>query len=336
MSDNSPASLPPEKVPGAGGNGPFIAIAVVLLAVMGGLLFWKFKGDDGETVAKAPPVPTASAKQNTAPPALTDSIPPPPDDEPEPEPTASASVKKPTSGGPCSGTCSGTPSSATRGDIQARAASARGCYERALRNNSQLAGKLTVNVRVDPNGTICGASVSNDSVGSSEVSSCVLGMFRGQRVGAPEGGCADVSVPLNFQQKKLRATMTGLPAMHRPKASVFVAGRALSLRAWSFLALFSALALVAGCSVGDGTTASCPDDPAKDDGKCVTLPGEASTQVNGGGEEGETSGEEEAPTDETPTDEAPADESDATLARAYEDVLLGRAGERECFVARGL
>lgn len=205
MSEQEPASLPPEKIPGSGGGGgPFIAVAGVFAVVLAGLVYMKFSGGESDAPAAAP---TPSAKPTTsapAKPALTDSLPPPPkeDDPPAPSESAGPAKKAPVGGGPCSGTCSGTPSGATRGDLQARAGSSRGCYERALRNSPTLQGKMTINVRVDPSGTVCSASVSGDSVGSGEVSNCVLNMFRNQRVAAPTGGCADVSIPLNFQPKK--------------------------------------------------------------------------------------------------------------------------------------
>ena len=47
MSTNSPASLPPSKVPGASsGTAQYVALAAVLFIMMGGLLCWKVRGSN--------------------------------------------------------------------------------------------------------------------------------------------------------------------------------------------------------------------------------------------------------------------------------------------------
>jgi|GEM_PF-419708 len=193
---------PSEKIPGSSSNGPFGVIAVLLALALGGMLFWKFKGAEPE---ESKPTTTAvSAKPTSAArPALTDSIPPPPDeDKTEDKPDAGASTKKVgTGGGPCGGSCTGTPSSGTSGDLKGRRAVAQGCYERALRTNSTIQGKVTVNVRVDPSGTICSASASGDTLGAPDVTGCILSAFRGQKVAPPTGGCADTTLTFNFQSK---------------------------------------------------------------------------------------------------------------------------------------
>lgn len=197
----------PDKVPGTGGSGPFVGIAVVFALLLGGLVAWKLKGSDTPAPDTTAVTPTTSVAGTQAKPVLTDSIPPPPPvDDPKDKAgeTAGSSGKKPASGtatGACGGTCTGTPSGATRSDISARSSAARGCYERALRTNQGLQGKMTVNVRVDPSGQVCSASISGDTVNSGDVSSCVLGAYRGQKVAAPTGGCADMTQTFNFQPK---------------------------------------------------------------------------------------------------------------------------------------
>jgi hypothetical protein len=197
----------PDKVPGTGGSGPFVGIAVVFALVLGGLVAWKLKGSDTPAPDPTSTTPTSSVAAQ-AKPQLTDSIPPPPPpDDPKDKAgeTGGGGNKKAAStggsNGACGGTCTGTPSGATRSDISARSAAARGCYERALRTNQSLQGKMTVNVRVDPAGQVCSASISGDTVNSGDVSSCVLGAYRGQKVAAPTGGCADMTQTFNFQPK---------------------------------------------------------------------------------------------------------------------------------------
>ncbi|MCU0656824.1 MAG: AgmX/PglI C-terminal domain-containing protein [Polyangiaceae bacterium] len=195
------SELPPEQEKSQSNNGPFVIIAGILAVVLVGLLVVKFKGDpapEPKTVASAEPPRTAAPK-----PVLTDSVPPPPEEDPvEDKADAGAATKKVGSGGgPCSGTCGGSLSSATSGDLRGLSGVARGCYERALRTNSMLQGKMTVSVRVDPGGTVCSAGISGDTLGAPDVSACVLAAFRGKRVAPPTGGCADSTLTLNFQAK---------------------------------------------------------------------------------------------------------------------------------------
>lgn len=201
MTTKSPASLPPSKVPGASsGTGQYIAIAVVLFIMMGGLLCWKVRGTTDSApppVASTPPSASFTARS-------TIDAPPPPPDDPEPAPSASAGKKTVVGSGGggfgCGATTCGTPAPAMRGELQARAGNARGCYERALRTNPNLQGRVVVAVRVDSTGSVCSASVAQDSVGG-DVAACILPMFRAGKFSAPTGGCADATVPLNFQPK---------------------------------------------------------------------------------------------------------------------------------------
>src|SRR5437868_4185499 len=81
------------------------------------------------------------------------------------------------------------------------AGSVRGCYERALRQNQMLQGKLMVAVKVGAQGQTCGASLASDTLGDGAVASCVLQKFRSGTFPAPIGGCVDVQVPINFTPK---------------------------------------------------------------------------------------------------------------------------------------
>jgi hypothetical protein len=99
---------------------------------------------------------------------------------------------------PCSGKCTGSANSALTSALQARASAARPCYERALRVNSTLQGRLVVGLRIDNSGLVCSTSVGQDEIHSAEVSSCVQGMFRSARFPQPTGGCVDVNLPMSF------------------------------------------------------------------------------------------------------------------------------------------
>ena len=185
-----PSSAPPPR----SGGGIYIAAVVVLLLGIGVLIFWKLKGGSEGQVAPAPP-PTVT---NTTP--FVEPPPPPPPVVEEEVQRVDAGVRVASNNaGPCAANkCQGTSNNAIISALSARAGSARPCYERALRVNSTLTGKLTVNVRIDPQGNVCNASVVEDAIHSAEVSNGVMGMFRSAKFPPPSGGCLDAKVPLSF------------------------------------------------------------------------------------------------------------------------------------------
>jgi hypothetical protein len=184
------SSAPPPR----SGGGIYIIAVIALIAAIGTLVIWKLKGGSEAPVAPALPPPPATN------PNLAEPPPPPP-------PVVEEEVAR-VDGGPRVATtnnvacavarCTGSSNNAIVTALSARAGAARPCYERALRVNSALQGKLTVNVRVDPQGYVCSASVVEDAIHSVEVSNCVMGMFRSAKFPPPTGGCVDAKVPLSF------------------------------------------------------------------------------------------------------------------------------------------
>jgi len=128
----------------------------------------------------------------------------PPEIEAGPEGGPDASKKVGTSGPSlCAGPCNGNAPPSLRSALSSTAGAARGCYERALRTNSMLEGRMMVAVRVASNGNVCSASVVQDSVGSPQVTSCVTSLFSGKRFPpVTDGRCADVQVPLSFKPRE--------------------------------------------------------------------------------------------------------------------------------------
>src|SRR5690349_9531113 len=190
-------SVPPQPPKGHGG-GAFIGAVIVMLLLMGGLLYWKFRG------SSAPPPPVvAVAPSNTAP-HFDEAPPPPPAIELDAGKKAQPAKKHLVSyNGPaaCSATCKGEAPAGLRSALAGAAGSVRGCYERALRQNQMLQGKLMVAVKVGAQGQTCGASLASDTLGDGAVASCVLQKFRSGTFPAPIGGCVDVQVPINFTPK---------------------------------------------------------------------------------------------------------------------------------------
>jgi hypothetical protein len=191
------SSLPPSSkvLPHSHGGPIYILAVVVLICAIGAIICWKLKPEPVR-----PTLPAVAARATA--PALTEPPPPPPPPEedagPAPAKTAPATTA---ASGACSN-CKGTASPALQSALSARAAASRPCYERALRVNAALTGKMLVSVRVDPTGLVCNVGIAQDGVHSAEVSTCVMGMFRNSRFPAPTGGCVDVNVPMSFVPKE--------------------------------------------------------------------------------------------------------------------------------------
>jgi hypothetical protein len=194
------SSLPPPSksgVPSSGGNGKYVAIALVLLLGMGGIAFWKLHNQP-----EAPkPAPTVVATVASSAPtsALIDDVPPPPPIvEAGPEPTNHVSSF---AGNPCEVTsCGGSVGSDTEGGLAMLARQTRRkCYEPALANDPTLAGHVKVHLKIASNGTICSASVASNDMASSSVGECAARMLQASgHVPAPKGGCVNVDFPLNY------------------------------------------------------------------------------------------------------------------------------------------
>jgi hypothetical protein len=192
------STIPPP--PKQGGSGPFIIAAVVMLLLMGGLIYWKMSGDGSRPM---PPTPVAVA---TAP--MLDDPPPPPPPEEAPLDAGTQpkqATKKNLSGGAavggCGGECKGDASGTLRAQLAAKGAQGRGCYERALRQNAQLQGRMRVAVRISGTGSVCRANVTLNEIGDSAIATCVTQIFRSSTFAPPQGGCVDAEVPLRFEPK---------------------------------------------------------------------------------------------------------------------------------------
>lgn len=191
---------PSHPIPGhSRGGGLYLAGAVVLLGAAGGLLYWKTRGPSHPitpqtTVVSAPP------RREDPPPLFAPPPPPKLDDEPDAGVDAGTAAPKSTGAAgpsPCACAQKGDASPALQAALRARGAGSTGCYRRALQR-AEVSGSMTVTVQVGPGGQVCSASVTADTVNSSEVSSCVLGRFRGQSFPAPTGGCVTANIPITF------------------------------------------------------------------------------------------------------------------------------------------
>ncbi len=186
------------------GSAGFIGVAVAMLLMGGGLVYWKVNSDQPAEPAET----TADAPKTVAPPkANLEMAPPPPPPEEEDAGAADAQVAatgqkaKKAGKGPCQPPCKGKVTGTLQAALRGRAGQARRCYERALRLNPSLQGRLTINVTVGSNGLVCSASIGSNTLGDQSVASCVLGSFQGAQLPPPQGGCVNAAVPVNFVPK---------------------------------------------------------------------------------------------------------------------------------------
>ena len=74
----------------------------------------------------------------------------------------------------------------------------KACYERALRRDPTLQGRVTISFTIGATGRVTRAVPSNDTIGSA-VSGCVADRFRLISVSPPRNGTVTFSYPFIFQ-----------------------------------------------------------------------------------------------------------------------------------------
>jgi len=188
------ASDLPSTTPGTGG-GSYVRAAIIMILIAGTLVVGKLMMRPDKPDASAAPVVSAPPKIEVAPPP-----PPPPEEEPSASASASAApvAKAAKGGGGCTGECKGEVTNQLRTYLAGRAAQGRKCYERALLQNAALKGRMKLQVRLNPSGQLCSASMAADELHDPGLSACIMQMFRSSVFPAPSGGCVDVAVPMSF------------------------------------------------------------------------------------------------------------------------------------------
>ena len=84
-------------------------------------------------------------------------------------------------------------------EVRGRMGALRACYERSLKRNPTLAGKLVLQLSITPAGTVSAVALTSDSLDDPDLASCVRRSVLRWRFPAPEGGGIDVSFPFVFQ-----------------------------------------------------------------------------------------------------------------------------------------
>jgi len=84
-------------------------------------------------------------------------------------------------------------------EIRGRRKAIAACYERALKTQPTLAGKLVVRFSLAAAGTATAVDIDDDTLGAPEVASCIRGVVLRWRFPALAEGAAELSFPFVFQ-----------------------------------------------------------------------------------------------------------------------------------------
>ena len=72
------------------------------------------------------------------------------------------------------------------------------CYERELKRDPGLAGRIEIEFTIGEGGRVEEATVVGNTMGSDAVGSCIVGRIRRWRFPKPNGGSVTVSYPFIF------------------------------------------------------------------------------------------------------------------------------------------
>jgi TonB family protein len=159
--------------------------------------------------AAPPPAEVAEAKRDARP-AAPVTVARPPAEKPAAEPRAARRIRPPQDeAGQSGGGASVQPGEAVvRGSIDTQLirrvinmhrAQVRMCYERALRQNPGLRGRLAVQFTIGPEGSVLAATIQSSTLNRPDLEACVTAMVRGWSFPRPpDGGAVVVTYPFTF------------------------------------------------------------------------------------------------------------------------------------------
>lgn len=195
------SSLPPPSQTGVpqGGNGKYIAVALLLLLGIGGLVVFKMRGTDDPV---KPPVTPSAQPSNTGSPISQriDDVPPPPPDDAGVDAGPVHVVVLNGNANVCDvKVCNGATSQELENGLNMIARQTRRkCYESALGNDPTLQGHVKLNLRIASNGQVCSSSVASNDMSNTSVGDCAARTFLASHLPAPKGGCVNVDFPLAY------------------------------------------------------------------------------------------------------------------------------------------
>jgi outer membrane biosynthesis protein TonB len=89
-----------------------------------------------------------------------------------------------------------------RSFIKSNSNKVRACYERELKVNNLLQGKVTTSILINQDGSVANVKFISDSVGSQPMRQCIKQEIVSWRFPKPEGGRAEVQFPFKFEPKQ--------------------------------------------------------------------------------------------------------------------------------------
>ncbi len=184
------------------GGGRYALLGVLLLGGAAALLYF---GLQEEPPPPPPPVAKKDAEPAKPPPALAQPTFVVPDEDagaPEAGPP-DAGASKPTRRTPRvpRGRCEGqVPAREAARVVRSHERQVRSCYERRLKVNNVLQGRLVLRLRIGRSGAVESVQVGG-TLRDRQVAACVRKTARQWQFPKPKGGCAIVEAPFNLRPK---------------------------------------------------------------------------------------------------------------------------------------
>lgn len=98
--------------------------------------------------------------------------------------------------------CNGTiPAQEAMAVVNRHRRQVRNCYERRLKVNNTLQGKVRMQLTIGRDGSVTGVQVGG-SLGDPQVFSCIRSLAKRWTFPQPEGGCATIAAPFDFTPKR--------------------------------------------------------------------------------------------------------------------------------------
>ncbi|MBI3178287.1 MAG: energy transducer TonB, partial [Deltaproteobacteria bacterium] len=82
--------------------------------------------------------------------------------------------------------------------VQARKRMLQDCYEKELKRDPSLQGKVEIEFTIGEDGSVASASIANNRMGSAAVGECIISRLRRWRFPKPDGGSVTVTFPFIF------------------------------------------------------------------------------------------------------------------------------------------
>lgn len=115
-------------------------------------------------------------------------------------------------GEPATGGCQGTIGPELTAEISERAKTTRSCFEKLLSEQPTAHGRVMIELTINTNATVSGATLSKDELAVPSFATCVTTKMRRTYDHQPTGGCAHVRIPLAFQPTKAPDSASSAPS----------------------------------------------------------------------------------------------------------------------------